>query len=408
VQFVPDGSAVLVSDADGTLHEWTAATGTVAAHWTTGVGPVVSLDVASDGDLVAVAGSSQVELWRRSTRARVDRLSGDGSGWADAKIAPSAREVLVAERSGRVRVWEVAGSTADRRVVRLGVAGPVATSAASLWAAADDRGHVSLYDAGADAPRWLFPKAPGVKAVAVDPRGTWVAAASFGGVTVRSTTSGEVRARLSATTSPPTLLAASHDGAVLGEASGGDIRLWSVAGAQLVSSIAAGDPVLSLALDLDGTRIAVGHHDGVRLYRPGADAPIVLPTRGEARALAFAPDGRALAVGDAAGSVSLYAADSGRHIASTSGHEGPVSAVAYLPDGPLLTAGHDGTLRLWDNQSGDALAIVAEGSRSIVAAGPLDRRHVAWLDETGAMTVLDLKRHEASLSGNRDWFRAAQ
>jgi hypothetical protein len=33
---------------------------------------------------------------------------------------------------------------------------------------------------------------------------------------------------------------------------------------------------------------------------------------------------------------------------------------------------------------------------------------VAWLDETGAMTVLDLKRHEASLSGNRDWFRAAQ
>jgi WD40 repeat protein/tRNA A-37 threonylcarbamoyl transferase component Bud32 len=404
-RFVPGGTTVVASDADGTLHEWAFATGDETATWATDVSHVVGLDVASDGDLLAVVGAPHLELWRRSSRTRVARLAGDGSGWADASIAPATNEVLVAERSGRVRLWDAAGAAADRRVVQLDAGGVAATSTASLWAAADRRGHVALYDGGSDSPRWVFPKASGVSALAVDPRGTWVAAATFGGVTVWSTTTGEVKARLSAATAAPAALVTSGDGRVLAEATGGHVRVWSVDGAQLISSFDVEQPALALALSKAGTRVAIGQSNGVQIHRAGAGA-VSLRTRGAPRSLAFAASGDILAVGDTGGTVGVYSTSDGRALASMTGHEGAVTAAAFLPDGVLLTAGRDGTLRLWDAKAGEALAIVAEGARPIVAAGPLDSHHVASLDEAGAMTVLDLRRYEACLAGNREWFLA--
>jgi WD40 repeat protein len=74
---------------------------------------------------------------------------------------------------------------------------------------------------------------------------------------------------------------------------------------------------------------------------------------GPASAVAFSPDGNAIAVGSV-GEVRVYNANDGNRTATLSGHEGPVFAVAWSPDGNVIaTGGFDGNVRLFEAKSGN-------------------------------------------------------
>jgi WD40 repeat protein len=76
---------------------------------------------------------------------------------------------------------------------------------------------------------------------------------------------------------------------------------------------------------------------------------------GPASAVAFSPDGNAVAVGSV-GEVRVYNANDGNRMATLSGHEGPVFAVAWSPDGNVIaTGGFDGNVRLFEAKSGNLI-----------------------------------------------------
>ncbi len=74
---------------------------------------------------------------------------------------------------------------------------------------------------------------------------------------------------------------------------------------------------------------------------------------GKIFALAFNPDGSRIAIGGVSPQVTVYETDSGRRVASCSGHAGAIFVLAFSPDGQrLASGGFDGVVRVCDAETG--------------------------------------------------------
>jgi WD40 repeat protein len=178
-------------------------------------------------------------------------------------------------------------------------------------------------------------------------------------------------------------LAMSPDGKLL--ASAGDdaaVQLWDVAagkpGAKLTGHT---DWVFALAFSPDGKTLASGGYDGsVKLWdvatakktldmaAKAAAVPNQPPPANNAvMALAFSPDGKALAAGGSDALIHLLNVADGKLLRSLSGHGSAVRSLVFHPSGTVLISGsRDRTVRLWNPANGQALKTL-EG-------------HTAWVE----------------------------
>lgn len=125
------------------------------------------------------------------------------------------------------------------------------------------------------------------------------------------------------------------------------------------------------------------------------------------RAVAFSPDGMHVLTGagrqadlgsfSTDNSARLWDVASGREIVRLDGHVGHVHTVQFSPDGKrILTAGRDGTIRIWDSETGQPVLVFARvapisraaafdpAGHSILGLMEGGRRIVVWNATTGA------------------------
>ena len=134
---------------------------------------------------------------------------------------------------------------------------------------------------------------------------------------------------------------------------GGVIALATHDSGQMVSASDRGEIVLRDIASGDVIRV---WHD------PQIEPPLV-------RALAFAPDGRSVAIGTDSGLVMLWDTQTDR-TRMLEGHFQPVTGLVFAPDGATLASlSADKTTRLWSLPEGRALHVLVEPAGTPLAAG---------------------------------------
>lgn len=153
-----------------------------------------------------------------------------------------------------------------------------------------------------------------------------------------------------------------------------------------------------LALSLDGGILAAADAAGVCLWETNTGNPLPPGKIGPSKpsCVAFAPDGRTLAVGSADGIVETVSVDTGqRHRAFRADH-GRIASLAFSSDGRLIAStclGHR-TVRLWGVETGRLVREFAGQSRIEAVALAPGGQTLVTSEWEGRLTAWDLASGE--------------
>ncbi len=361
VIFSPDRRLLASSSVDRTVRIWNAHNGR-QLHCLRGHSDAVgALAFSPNGKYLASCGTDRtVKIWDlRSERTHIELKPGMGAV-ASVVIGPRA-ERLYAGTSGGVSVWDPrTGKAITRWPDLLGNHSALAISSdGNLLACAGSSGRVIIRDSktGKIISKLLFvDKGHDVLAIAFDPDGRRLAAAgSRGAVRVWDVASSRELPRPSGHTSTVRALCYSTDGRhIVTGADDYQMRIWDAGSGRLLSKSfdAAGVETTcwAVAVSPNGRRVASAFLNRIQIQDVASSRRRQI-LRGHAvrvYSLAYSPDGRRLASASKDGTVRLWDTDTGRELLRLSGHSDWVSTVAFGPRGRLLVSGsRDGTVRVW-------------------------------------------------------------
>jgi WD40 repeat protein len=305
VVFSPDGKHVLTGSDDHTACLWRVDSGERATLLLTHPDPVIAAAFAPDGRSFVTSCRTRTRRWSAQGEPEAEALEHEDA--EAVAVSPDAR-TLVTLTNGVARLWDVAtrkriGSPLRHR----GRVTVVAFARGALLATGSSDGAVRLW---------------------------------------RCDTAAEVEGTMRLD-GAITRLALCPRGEHLLAAAGRQVRLWNVASGRLIGETTHAADVTALVFAPDGqTALVAGGARAVvwnvQEERPGETA---LDHPAPVLAASFSPDGRIVATASASGRGQLWDAGAGVALGPPLSVDGAASAIAFAPDGRSLAVAGGGTLR---------------------------------------------------------------
>lgn len=387
----PDGKKLITGSADKLLRVWNLTNLAMERQYAGHAGPVTAAALSPNGQLLVSGGAdATIRFWNQASGKEANLLLGHTAPIASLAINAAGNQLLSASEDGTVKLWALPPVTPKSlahpdQVTCLAL---TPDGSKALTGGADRQVRLWNLTSGAKERDFAGPTLA-VRAVTMSRNGTTIAAAAADKtVCLWNVADGKLRHKVTLSVAAQAVAFSAdnqtvfaglddgsvkfvkvadgkeartlpaHKGAVAGLAvtpkgetlltagADGTVQLWSLPDAMPKVKLAAGVPVVALALSKDGTRLAAAGAKAVKVWAlPDGKEMASWQVPAEVRDLGFSPDGTRLVLACADKLARVHEIN-GRPVESFP-HEGAVHGAAFVDARRLVTAGADKVARLW-------------------------------------------------------------
>ncbi|HEX6345159.1 hypothetical protein [Umezawaea sp.] len=351
VQFDAAGTKLVSTSDDGSIRWWRVPDGGWLTGLITRTHPFYAAALSPDGSHLVAGGDENVSLWRLP----LPPLTGHTSPPDGIAISADGALLATGGRDRMILLWDGGG----RQVGRIDVPAHVtalAFRADGLLVAADAEGTLSTWRGEQPVRTWHSDQGA-ITSLALSPSGRQVATGGKdASVVVWDLDSPEPGRTLPTGHSGPVNSVAFVGSALATGGADGRVLRWDPESGDVAVVRDGGPAVKSVAAVPRSSTLVVGDTSGEVALWDDAGPHTLVTGRGEVTSVAVSPDGTTVASAANDSLITVWRVADRAHVATLTGHTGPVDAVVFDPSNDLTSSGPDPRVIRWELDPEEVMA----------------------------------------------------